>query len=59
MRAIDPICGMEVDLEEPAISETFGDDVFFFCCESCREQFLENPEEYADVELALAVVPET
>jgi Cu+-exporting ATPase len=59
MNAIDPVCGMEVDVDEQALSEELGDDVFYFCCEGCREQFLEDPEQYADVAEALAVVPES
>jgi YHS domain-containing protein len=56
--AIDPVCGMEVDVDDASISETLGDSVFFFCCESCREEFRESPEQYADAELAFELVPE-
>jgi Cu+-exporting ATPase len=59
MKAIDPICGMEVDVDEQVIREEFGDEVFYFCCEECREQFREEPERYADMAEVLVVVPES
>ncbi|MEI8293195.1 MAG: heavy metal translocating P-type ATPase [bacterium] len=37
--AIDPICGMEVD-ESTGLRAEHGGEVFYFCCEHCREKFV-------------------
>jgi Cu+-exporting ATPase len=51
MTVIDPVCGMEVEEEDAEYSFKFGDETYFFCCESCRDDFVENPQEYLDEEL--------
>ncbi|MDB6111273.1 MAG: copa5, partial [Pedosphaera sp.] len=42
-KAIDPICGMEVD-EATALSAEREGRKFYFCCAHCREKFLEQPK---------------
>ncbi|MGD1104475.1 MAG: heavy metal translocating P-type ATPase [Terriglobia bacterium] len=41
---IDPVCGMEVTPEDAAGSYQYQGQQFYFCNESCREQFQANPE---------------
>lgn len=38
--AIDPVCGMVVQKETAAASVTSAGDVYFFCSEHCRNQFI-------------------
>lgn len=40
--ARDPVCGMTVD-ETTAISESYGGQTYYFCSETCRQRFDENP----------------
>ena len=40
--AVDPVCGMEVD-EARGLSAERDGKTWFFCCESCRQKFLNQP----------------
>ena len=42
--AIDPVCGMEVD-ESTGLRGERGGEVFYFCCDHCRQKFLKPPAE--------------
>ena len=42
--AIDPVCGMEVD-ESTGLRGERGGEVFYFCCDHCRQNFLNPPAE--------------
>jgi Cu+-exporting ATPase len=42
--AIDPVCGMEVD-ESTGLRGERGGKVFYFCCDHCRQKFLNPPTE--------------
>ena len=45
--AIDPVCGMEVEeAQAPAMTE-FQGRPYYFCSESCRDEFEANPQLYA------------
>ena len=37
--AIDPICGMTVQIESAAVSLEVGEEVFYFCCAGCRTAY--------------------
>jgi YHS domain-containing protein len=50
MKVIDPVCGMQIDREEAAATESFHGRPFYFCSGSCRDKFRANPERYADKE---------
>ena len=43
---IDPVCGMEVTPEDAAGSYQYQGQQFYFCNESCLEQFQANPEAF-------------
>jgi len=32
--------------EEEAVTLKFRGRTYYFCCDECREEFLENPEDY-------------
>ena len=42
--AIDPVCGMEVD-ESTGLRVKRGNEALYFCCEHCRDMFLNPPAE--------------
>lgn len=53
MQVRDPVCGMLIeDTTAPAQSQYFG-ETYYFCSQSCKEAFEEEPEEY------LAKTPES
>jgi Cu+-exporting ATPase len=46
--AIDPVCGMKVD-ESTGLRGERGGEVFYFCCDHCRQKFLKPPAEEMSV----------
>jgi xanthine dehydrogenase accessory factor len=53
--AIDPICGMTVQIASARHTAEHGGATYYFCCGGCRERFLAEPERYAG---AAAVDPD-
>ncbi len=48
--AIDPVCGMTVDIvaATPDEKEVWQGRPFYFCCSGCRDTFRTDPEKYAN-----------
>jgi P-type Cu+ transporter len=44
--ALDPVCGMTVDIDTAASRTTWNGVRYHFCAESCRDRFLANPMRY-------------
>lgn len=44
--AIDPVCGMTVQIEAAAIKSVYSGQTYYFCCEGCKTAFEEKPEQY-------------
>ncbi len=44
----DPVCGMEVSTDT-TFSIQKGDEIYYFCSQSCQEKFEKNPEAYIGV----------
>jgi xanthine dehydrogenase accessory factor len=44
--AVDPVCGMSVDVASAKHRAELGGRSWFFCCGGCRERFLASPERY-------------
>ena len=44
--AIDPVCGMIVEIATSRHRSTFEGREFYFCCPACKRQFERNPQEY-------------
>lgn len=42
--AIDPICGMEVDIVSDSLHHEFNEKSYFFCSEHCLAKFKDNPK---------------
>lgn len=45
--AIDPICGMTVDLKNSKYSSSYESKTYFFCCLRCKDTFEKAPAQYA------------
>jgi YHS domain-containing protein len=43
---IDPVCGMDVGSTISEIKTILKGETFYFCAESCRKAFVDNPEKY-------------
>jgi P-type Cu+ transporter len=44
--ALDPVCGMRVDLARTPHRHAFSQQDFFFCSAGCRDKFSADPEKY-------------
>lgn len=45
--AVDPICGMTVEIATARHTAEYGGRTWYFCCGGCRQRFLAAPETYA------------
>ncbi len=43
----DPVCGMSVEPDTAAASETYKGQTWYFCSEHCHNKFRQDPEQYA------------
>jgi P-type Cu+ transporter len=39
----DPVCGMELNLENAEERSEYEGEIFYFCSDRCRNEFDENP----------------
>ena len=46
--AIDPVCGMEVEMEDAPLTFEYHGTVYYFCARGCLLEFKENPERFLD-----------
>ena len=44
----DPVCNMEVDEQSAAGRSQYRGQTYYFCTESCKDEFDQNPEMYVD-----------
>jgi len=44
-QALDPVCGMSVEVGKAAKTE-YGGETYYFCCSHCQQAFEHSPEEY-------------
>lgn len=44
-QALDPVCGMNVEVGKAAETE-YGGETYYFCCSHCQQAFESRPEEY-------------
>jgi YHS domain-containing protein len=45
-REVDPVCGMKVDPEKAVQTADYEGRTYFFCAESCRKEFENQPQKY-------------
>jgi Cu+-exporting ATPase len=43
---IDPVCGMEIDLETAAGKSEYKGQTYYFCAPGCKRSFDKDPEKY-------------
>ncbi|MHB8879870.1 MAG: heavy metal translocating P-type ATPase [Thermodesulfovibrionales bacterium] len=48
MKVNDPVCGMQIEDNKAAGTATYKGETYFFCSESCKNKFIENPESFID-----------
>lgn len=46
MKAIDPVCLMEVDTEGATITSDYQGQTYYFCSTGCKRDFESNPARY-------------
>jgi xanthine dehydrogenase accessory factor len=44
--AVDPVCGMTVDIATAKHSYELDAKIYYFCCPHCRKRFVDNPQKY-------------
>jgi YHS domain-containing protein len=47
MKVTDPVCGMDIEDSDAVGRSEHEGTTYFFCSESCQEEFEANPEDYA------------
>ena len=47
-RAIDPVCGMTVDIHAGKPTFEHGGHTYYFCSEGCRTKFSKEPKRFLD-----------
>lgn len=45
--AIDPICGMTVNIKSAKFKTEYQSNYFYFCCTGCLQKFASEPERYS------------
>ena len=54
---IDPVCGMQLDDQQTAITSQYMNRTYYFCSLGCKQQFDNDPQRYA-VQPASASTPD-
>ena len=52
MQTTDPICGMQLEVEQAAAQTEYQGRTYYFCTEACKKQFEADPERCLDAEVA-------
>ena len=55
--AIDPVCGMQVEMALAPAQASLREQSFYFCSDHCHDRFVSDPERFAKVAGELAAVP--
>lgn len=48
----DPVCRMQVDEQKAAGKSDYQGKTFYFCSETCKQQFDHNPQQYTSQQAA-------
>lgn len=46
MKKIDPVCGMEVEVEKAQYRSEYEGESYYFCGPGCKHEFDEDPESF-------------
>lgn len=49
-QAIDPVCGMSVDIETAQWTSEYNGVTYYFCAPGCKRSFDSDPEKYLNGE---------
>lgn len=44
--SLDPVCGMEVDEQQPGDTHEYEKKTYYFCSAECKEKFAKDPAGY-------------
>lgn len=44
----DPVCNMEIDEQSAAGRSQYEGQTYYFCTESCKDEFELNPQQYVN-----------
>ena len=44
--AVDPVCGMRVDVATARHTAEVDGNLYYFCCANCRSRFVKQPQDY-------------
>ena len=47
-KVFDVVCGMDLDIENVRHSFEHGGIEYYFCSDSCKARFIEEPEKYIE-----------
>ncbi len=47
MKVTDPACGMSIESEKAAATETYQGQNYYFCSPGCRDTFKKDPAKFA------------
>ena len=47
MKVIDPVCNMTIDTESAVATSTYNRTTYYFCSQSCKDDFDKTPEKFA------------
>ena len=50
MHAIDPACGMHIEVEKATVQAEYQGKTYYFCREECKRHFEADPAGYLDDE---------
>ncbi len=48
--AVDPICGMQVEIVKAKYSHEYAGHSYYFCCPGCQTKFAKDPQQYVEYE---------
>ena len=48
--AVDPICGMLVEIGKAKYSHEYARHTYYFCCPGCQTKFAKDPQQYVEYE---------
>lgn len=46
--AIDPVCGMKVDKQNPRGRHEYEGTIYYFCSPGCERSFEKDPQKFLD-----------
>ncbi len=47
---LDPVCGMEIDEQQPGGTYEYEERIYYFCSLECNDKFAQDPSGYTGLE---------